>query len=329
MSVRVVVVIMVLVVRATPRHVVSRERRKMATRRVKAVGIVGVMPVRVGDGHQGVPLDLVRSLCEHRDVHACGTLGVAAAIGAQAGGVRDCISRIRVRRRHVGRGESRCRSRSNVLGGRRRRHHVTRLHGSGEHGVRLLALVASSRVGVIVYPRVPGQLIGSRELLAAARELAGMGLLSGVGANVPSLMLQAVEGLVAERALVGPRELVGGICGLLVAGKRTPGSVDGDGSHVDVSVVVCLLLLLRLLPCQLRLVCSVSLRCVLVGIQQIGKIHCRLCSLHVIAFPRGMCRAEWRCFCACASTVAAVKVQRFFKTCSGCHPLDPSPYYSF
>lgn len=73
----------------------------------------------------------------------------------------------------------------------------------------LLALVASPRVRVAVYPRVPGQLVRAGELLAAARELAGMWLLAGVGANVSGLVLQTVEGLVAERALVGARELVG------------------------------------------------------------------------------------------------------------------------
>lgn len=73
----------------------------------------------------------------------------------------------------------------------------------------LLALVASPRVGVAVYPRVPGQLIRAGELLAAARELAGVRLLAGVGADVSGLVLQTVEGLVAERALVGARELVG------------------------------------------------------------------------------------------------------------------------
>lgn len=77
--------------------------------------------------------------------------------------------------------------------------------------VLLLALVAAPGVGVAVYPRVPGQLIGTRKLLAAARELAGMGLLARVSADVPGLMLQTVEGLFTKRALVGTRKLVGSL----------------------------------------------------------------------------------------------------------------------
>jgi hypothetical protein len=48
-----------------------------------------------------------------------------------------------------------------------------------------------------VNARVASKLIGSRELLAATRELAGVRLLASVSADVTSLMLEAVEGLVA------------------------------------------------------------------------------------------------------------------------------------
>ena len=71
----------------------------------------------------------------------------------------------------------------------------------------LLALVTTTRVGVVVDPRVPGQLVGARKLLGAARELAGMRLLAGVSADMSGLVLEAVEGLVAERALVRARQL--------------------------------------------------------------------------------------------------------------------------
>ena len=73
----------------------------------------------------------------------------------------------------------------------------------------LMGLVPSSGVGVVVNSRVPSQLIRTGKLLAASWELAGMRLLSCVSANVPGLVLEAVECLVAERALVGAREFIG------------------------------------------------------------------------------------------------------------------------
>lgn len=73
----------------------------------------------------------------------------------------------------------------------------------------LLCLVASSRVGVVVNPRVSSQFVRARKLLAAARELAGVGFLSSVGADVSSLVLKTVEGLLTERALVGSGQLIG------------------------------------------------------------------------------------------------------------------------
>lgn len=78
---------------------------------------------------------------------------------------------------------------------------LDRLRGGCGGGDMLL--VSSSRVGVIVYSRVSRQLIGPAESLGAARELAGMWLLAGVGADMTGLVLQAMEGFVAKRALVG------------------------------------------------------------------------------------------------------------------------------
>lgn len=82
------------------------------------------------------------------------------------------------------------------------------------HGmlVRLLvlALVTPARVGVVVDSRVAGEFIRARELLAAAGKLACVRLLAGVGADVSRLVLKAVEGLIAERALVRTRKLGGG-----------------------------------------------------------------------------------------------------------------------
>jgi hypothetical protein len=127
----------------------------------------------------------------------------------------------------------------------------------------LLGLVASPRVGVVVNAGMAGELIGARELLAAAGELAGMRLLASVSADVTSLVLQAVEGLIAERTLVRSRQLVGGIrC--LGTGKRPVRFDDGHccGSHVAV-----------LGPFVVRLS-----RC---GIEEVREGHGGLCSLHV------------------------------------------------
>lgn len=70
-----------------------------------------------------------------------------------------------------------------------------------------MLLVPATRVGVAVDARVARQLVGSAETLGAARELTGVRLLARVGANVSRLMLQTVEGLVAQRALVGSRQI--------------------------------------------------------------------------------------------------------------------------
>lgn len=92
-------------------------------------------------------------------------------------------------------------------------HHVSLRSTSGSGGEGML-LVASSRVGVVVYPRVPGELVGAGEALRAAWELAGVRLLAGVSADVPRLVLEAVEGLLAERTLVG----TGQVCSRLFLG---------------------------------------------------------------------------------------------------------------
>ena len=74
--------------------------------------------------------------------------------------------------------------------------------------------ISSLRVGIVVYPRVTSQLVGARELLAASGELTGVRLLAGVGSDVPGLVLETVEGLVAHGALVGSGELSRSIGGL-------------------------------------------------------------------------------------------------------------------
>lgn len=102
----------------------------------------------------------------------------------------------------------------------------------------LLAFVAPSRVGVVVNPRVSSQLVRAGELLAASGELASVRLLSGVSANVSSLMLQAVECLLAERALVRSGKLIGVVRNL--GARKRPIGLDNSncgGSHFDVRLV--------------------------------------------------------------------------------------------
>jgi hypothetical protein len=72
----------------------------------------------------------------------------------------------------------------------------------------LLSLVASPRVGVVVDARMTSEFVGAGEFLGAARELASMRLLASVCANVPGLVLKAVEGLLTEWTLVWSRKLI-------------------------------------------------------------------------------------------------------------------------
>ena len=106
--------------------------------------------------------------------------------------------------------------------------------GSVGDGSSIL-LVAPARVGVVVDARVPGQLVGAAEAFGAAREGAGVGLLSGVGADVTGLVLEAVEGLLAQRALVGPWQvlarLVLGLLGVLEQGRH---EAHGGRRHGEV-----------------------------------------------------------------------------------------------
>lgn len=123
-------------------------------------------------------------------------------------GSRYGVRRVRLRRRDVGRTQRRGRRGADSPGswGRRREHAV---------GLELLVgPVSSLGVGVVVYPRMTSQLVGAGELLATSGELASMGLLAGVSSNVPRLMLETVEGLVAHGTLVRSRELSRSVGGL-------------------------------------------------------------------------------------------------------------------
>ena len=77
--------------------------------------------------------------------------------------------------------------------------------------------VGSARVWVAVNARMPCQLVGATEALRAARKLAGMWFFAGMGANVPRLVLQPMKSLVAERTLVGARQLMRPVAGGLLA----------------------------------------------------------------------------------------------------------------
>lgn len=101
-----------------------------------------------------------------------------------------------------------------------------------------MLLVATSRVGVVVDARMTSQLIGTAEALCAARELAGVRLLASVSADVTSLVLEAVEGLVTQGALVRTRQvrahilLRRGLSSLLLSGHvGSHGGHGGSSSH--------------------------------------------------------------------------------------------------
>ena len=72
----------------------------------------------------------------------------------------------------------------------------------------MLGLVVSPGVGIVVNPRMTSEFIRAAEALRAARELASMWFLPGMCANVSGLVFQAMEGTVAERALVRTGEIL-------------------------------------------------------------------------------------------------------------------------
>src|SRR5690242_9373773 len=93
-------------------------------------------------------------------------------------------------------------------------------------------MVLAPEVNVQEVKWLPGELIGAREPFCAARESASMGLLSSVGANVTGLVLQTVEGLVAQRALVGTRQVLAWlILGLLLLLQKGSHEAHSSSSH--------------------------------------------------------------------------------------------------
>lgn len=72
--------------------------------------------------------------------------------------------------------------------------------------IAILAIVTTG-VWVGMDSRVSSQLIGSRKLLCTAWKGTRVRFLSSMGSNMASLVLQTMERLVADRALVRPGEL--------------------------------------------------------------------------------------------------------------------------
>lgn len=74
---------------------------------------------------------------------------------------------------------------------------------------------------------MPSQLVGPTEAFGAAGELAAMWLLARVCSYVPGLMFQTVEGLIAEGAFVGTRQVLSFVFGESThQGRQRP---DGCG----------------------------------------------------------------------------------------------------
>jgi len=97
-------------------------------------------------------------------------------------------------------------------------------------GSSMLAL-APSRVRVVVDSGVSGELVRARETFCATGESAGMGLLSRVSADVTGLVLQPVEGLVTEGALVRTGEVLARLLLGLLLLQEGSHEAHGSSSH--------------------------------------------------------------------------------------------------
>lgn len=110
-----------------------------------------------------------------------------------------------------------------------------------------MRFVVTTRIGVVVYPRVAGQLIRTGKTLAAARELTGVWLFACVCADVASLVLEAVEGLITERALVRTRHFRCAFRALFVHKQRAVGANEGTGCGLGTAHLGIFRLVLKLL----------------------------------------------------------------------------------
>lgn len=103
-------------------------------------------------------------------------------------------------------------------------------------GGDLVGFVVATRVGIVVYSRVAGQLVGSAEALAASWKLAGMRLLASMRSNVSGLVLEAVEGSITQRTFVRARKVLAllGVASwvrVILSGDDMRYWV-GDGGHI-------------------------------------------------------------------------------------------------
>lgn len=90
-----------------------------------------------------------------------------------------------------------------------------------------MLLVPSPRVGVVVYARMSSKLVRTAEALGASWKLAAMRLFSCMSANVSRLMLETMESLVAQRALVRTWE----VRAILIVLHNAHGHGHGSGGH--------------------------------------------------------------------------------------------------
>ena len=104
------------------------------------------------------------------------------------------------------------------------------LDGSRSGSRSDMLLVAATRVGVVVNARMSRKLVGSAKSLRASRKLASVWLLSCVRANVSRLVLETVECLIAQRALVRTRK-IGSVFILVLHGGDAHGHCHGSAGH--------------------------------------------------------------------------------------------------
>jgi hypothetical protein len=85
---------------------------------------------------------------------------------------------------------------------------------------------------------LPSEFVGTREPFCATRESTSMGLLSSVSTDVTSLVLKTVEGLVTERALVRPGQVLSRLVVSLLRGilQQRSHEAHGSSSHGCVGV---------------------------------------------------------------------------------------------
>lgn len=67
----------------------------------------------------------------------------------------------------------------------------------GGCGEDMMGSMISSRVGIVMDPRVPGQLVGSTETFGAAGKSTGVWLLARMSSDMSGLMFQPMKGFIA------------------------------------------------------------------------------------------------------------------------------------